>query len=68
MKKYKSVRQFIEDNREETHRKQSKYLGETLKVIAESIDSIIVRQRTAINELNDKKFKCYETEPKKTME
>lgn len=55
--KYKSVKQFIEDNKAETHRKQSKYLGETLKDIAKSIDSIIVRQRTIINELNEEKFK-----------
>lgn len=57
MKNYKSVKQFIEDNKAETHRKQSKYLGETLKDIAKSIDSIIVRQRTKINELNEENFK-----------
>lgn len=57
MEKYKSVKQFIEDNKAETHRKQSECLGETLKDIAKSIDSIIVRQRTIINELNEQKFK-----------
>ena len=57
MGKYKSVKQFIEDNKAETHRKQSECLGETLKDIAKSIDSIIVRQRTKINELNEQKFK-----------
>ena len=55
--KYKSVKQFIEDNKAETHRKQSKYLGEILKDIAKSIDSIIIRQQTNINELNEQKFK-----------
>ena len=57
MKKYKSFKQFIEDNKAEIHRKQSKYLGETLKDIAKNIDSIIVRQQTKINELNEEKFK-----------
>lgn len=57
MKEYKSVKQFIDDNKAETHRKQSKYLGETLKDIAKSIDSIIVRQQTKIDELNEQKFK-----------
>ena len=57
MKKYKSVKQFIEDNKAETHRKQSECLGETLKDIAKSMDSIIVRLRTKINELNEEEFK-----------
>ena len=57
MKKHKSVKQFIEDNKAETHRKQSEYLGETLKDIAKNIDSIIVRQQIKINELNEQKFK-----------
>lgn len=57
MEKYKSVKQFIEDNKAETHRKQSECLGETLKYIAKSIDPIIVRQRTKKNELNEQKFK-----------
>ena len=54
---FQSVKQFIEDNKVETHREQSKFLGKTLKDIAKSIDSIIVRQRTKINELNEEKFK-----------
>lgn len=41
---FKSFKQFIEDNKAETHRVQSKFLGETLKDIAKSIDSIIARQ------------------------
>lgn len=57
MKKHKSVKQFIEDNKAETHRKKSECLGETLKDIAKSIDSIIVRQQTKIDELNEEKFK-----------
>lgn len=57
MKKYKSVKQFIEDNKAETQRKQSVYLGETLKDIAKNIDSIIVRQQTKIDELNEEEFK-----------
>ena len=57
MKNFKSFKQFIEDNKTGTHIEQSKFLGETLKDIAKSIDSIIVRQRTKINELNEEKFK-----------
>ena len=55
--KYKSVKQFIEDNKAEMHRNQSEFLGETLKDIAKSIDSIIVREQTKIDELNEQKFK-----------
>lgn len=57
MKNFKSFKQFIEDNKAETHRVQSKFLGETLKDIAKSIDSIIARQQIKINELNEQKFK-----------
>ena len=57
MENFKSFKQFIEDNKAETHREQSKFLGETLKDIAKSIDSIIARQQIKINELNEQKFK-----------